>query len=68
MKHIDYGLSIFSRYSFHRVLDGYYCDLADVHDTMLSMEELAAFEVYNRFYEVGSFSGIQQFKNYLEGN
>jgi NDP-sugar pyrophosphorylase family protein len=58
MHHIDYGLGVFQRSAFEAVFDGP-CDLAAVYRDLLSRNQLAAFEVNERFYETGSFEGIQ---------
>jgi MurNAc alpha-1-phosphate uridylyltransferase len=64
MSHIDYGISILSR----RVFESYDApsfDLADVlHDLSLH-RELAAFEVYERFFEIGSMQGIADTEAFL---
>jgi NDP-sugar pyrophosphorylase family protein len=54
MQHIDYGLGVFSRAAF----EGAQADLANVYRDLLQREQLAAFEVHERFYEIGSFEGI----------
>lgn len=66
MRWIDYGLSIFTRDVIgERIPPGRDADLADLlHD--LSLEEsLAGFEVTQRFYEVGSPSGLTDLERYL---
>jgi len=61
MEHIDYGLGVFHRAAFA----GAQSDLADVYRGLLACDELAAFEVHERFYEIGSFAGIQELSSYL---
>jgi hypothetical protein len=56
MQYIDYGLGVFRREAF----EGPQSDLADVYSDLLHRGELAAFEVHERFYEIGSFSGIDE--------
>ena len=58
MQHIDYGLGVFGQSVFVRLTDGP-CDLAKVYQTLLAENDLAAFEVNERFYEAGSFDGIR---------
>ena len=55
MQHIDYGLGVFRAAAFA----GQHADLADVYRGLLHLGELAAFEVHERFYEIGSFEGIR---------
>jgi NDP-sugar pyrophosphorylase family protein len=62
MQHIDYGLGVFSRAAFE---DAAHADLAEVYRDLLRRDRLAAFEVQERFYEVGSFKGIAELSRYL---
>jgi len=64
MRHIDHGLGVFSRSAF---ADGALADLADLYGDLLRRNELAAFEVKERFYEIGSFEGIRELSRHLEG-
>ncbi len=65
MKYIDYGLSIFREEAFESFKELKKFDLAEVHRKLLSENELLGFEVNERFYEVGSFNGIEEFKSYI---
>jgi NDP-sugar pyrophosphorylase family protein len=60
MKHIDYGLLLLR----HQVLDavpaGEKADLADVLCALVRREEVAGFEVRERFYEIGSPQGLRE--------
>ncbi len=64
MQHIDYGLGVFSREVIAALPEGK-LDLAEVYQQLLREGKLAAYEVKERFYEVGSFSGIQDLSDYL---
>lgn len=66
LKYIDYGLGVFHKKAFDRVLSSTYYDLADLYQDLLKEKQLAGFEVNERFYEVGSFSGIEETKNFLK--
>jgi len=63
MRHIDYGLSLFKAAAF----DGYSAeqpfDLADVMRQLVAAEQLAGFEVHERFYEIGSPAGLAELEN-----
>ena len=62
MQHIDYGLGIFSRAAF----DGApHADLAEIYGDLLRSGQLAACEVRERFYEIGSAQGIRELSDYL---
>jgi D-sedoheptulose 7-phosphate isomerase len=63
MQHIDYGLGVFSRAAFE---DGH-ADLAELYGELLRRDRLAAFEVHERFYEIGSFDGIGELSRHLWG-
>ncbi len=56
MQYIDYGLGILRC----GALAGSEADLADLYRALLRRGELAACEVAERFYEIGSFRGIEE--------
>src|SRR5262249_49029151 len=60
MKYIDYGLGVFHASAFADIPEGTACDLAEVYQRLLAQNQLSAFVVTERFYEVGSFSGIKE--------
>ncbi len=64
MQYIDYGLGVFSRAAFEGAERA---DLADLYRDLLHCGQLAAFEVQERFYEVGSYAGIAELSRHLEG-
>jgi NDP-sugar pyrophosphorylase family protein len=65
MRHIDYGLGVFHAAAFAEIPEGTSWDLATVYRDLLDAGELAAFEAPHRFYEIGSFSGIEELSSYL---
>lgn len=67
MQYIDYGLGVWNHRAFNAVLETGSHDLAEVSKTMLLQGELAAFEVTERFYEIGSMSGLEEMRKYLAG-
>ena len=60
MQYIDYGLGVWNHCEFNSVLETGSYDLAEVSKAMLLQGELAAFEVTERFYEIGSMSGLDE--------
>lgn len=64
MRHIDYGLGLFARSVFEELGDGPH-DLASVYQDLHAHDDLTALEVFQRFYEVGSFTGIEELSAYL---
>jgi N-acetyl-alpha-D-muramate 1-phosphate uridylyltransferase len=65
MRWIDYGLGVFRRTAFDHVPAGKPCDLALVYQHLLAQGQLAGFEVRERFYEIGSFDGIEEIGRFL---
>jgi NDP-sugar pyrophosphorylase family protein len=65
MKYIDYGLSILNKNAFNYFINEQIFDLSDLFAVLASRSELSAFEVYERFYEIGSQKGIQETEDYL---
>jgi len=64
MRHLDYGLGAFQKSAFD-VLSEKLLDLSDIYQHLLAQGQLAAFEVRERFYEVGSFEGILALSEFL---
>lgn len=65
MRHIDYGLGVFRASVFGGVAEGESADLATLYQKLLRRGDLAAFEVNERFYEIGTVSGIADTGNFL---
>jgi len=64
MQHIDYGLSAFRRELFDRTPKVF--DLAMLFHDLSLQGELAALEVQERFYEIGSSQGLYDLEDYLQ--
>jgi NDP-sugar pyrophosphorylase family protein len=65
MSYIDYGLGVFHRSVFQNLPETQAFDLARVYQTQLAAGQLAAFEVKQRFYEIGSPQGLRETAEYL---
>ncbi len=65
MMHIDYGLEVFTRDVFAGLPDNQNYDLVTLYQSLINRNQLAAFEVSQRFYENGSFNGISELSAYL---
>ena len=65
MLHIDYGLGAFRAEVFAKVPTEVATDLADLYEDLANQGALAAFEADVRFYEVGSFAGIEALERRL---
>ena len=64
MEYVDYGLSIFQQ-SALATCGVPATDLATVFQELIAGRKLAGFEVKDRFYEVGSWNGIQTLRAHL---
>jgi len=65
MEYIDYGLGVFRQSAFLSFPEDKPFDLVQVFQSLLARRELAAFEVAQRFYEIGSREGIEELANHL---
>jgi NDP-sugar pyrophosphorylase family protein len=66
MHHIDYGLGVFKRDAFEILAPGSVHDLAALYQDLLARGELAALEMRERFYEIGSVAGIEELSRVLK--
>ena len=66
MQHIDYGLTAFERSVFEEWPDGQPFDLSSVCQRLLAHDDLAGYEVAERFYEIGSIPGLEDTRRLLE--
>ena len=65
MAHVDFGLSVLSSEVFAEYGESMFIDLADICSDLSKHGRLAAFEVTERFYEIGSPQGIRETEEYL---
>ena len=68
MTHIDYGLSVLSASVLADYPEGETGDLADVLHRLSVTGRLAAMEVFDRFYEIGSPKGLLETEDYFQEN
>lgn len=66
MKYIDYGLGILTQKAFNDVIEEEVFDLETVYQKLLKKNELAGFEIRERFYEIGSMDGIKEAEKFLK--
>lgn len=64
MKYIDYGFSILSKTSFNETEEIF--DLSEIIIRLININQLAGYEVYERFYEIGSFTGLKELESKLQ--
>lgn len=67
MRYIDYGLAIIKNRCFDRVADEQAIDLSEIYKSLVSEGQMAGLEVYDRFYEIGSFAGLEELNKLLGG-
>lgn len=67
MDYIDYGLSILSAGVFDNIDASAPVDLSDILHRLSVEGNLAGHEVTERFYEIGSVSGIRDTEDFLKG-
>ena len=65
MRHIDYGLTFFQAEAFCSWTDQLNFDLSSVCSQLSVDGQLDGYEVFERFYEIGSIQGIRDFSDYL---
>jgi NDP-sugar pyrophosphorylase family protein len=65
MNYIDYGLGILNADVFAGYPDGGILDLSKVYNELSLKNELFGYEVFERFYEIGSLQGILETEEYL---
>ena len=65
MHHIDYGVTFFREEVFGPWMDQTSFDLSVVCHQLARNGQLDGFEVFERFYEIGSVQGIEEFSQYL---
>ncbi len=65
MHYIDYGLSLFKKTAFATYPSNTFLDLSEIQKNLVVQKEMAAYEVTQRFYEIGSCEGLQELENLL---
>jgi MurNAc alpha-1-phosphate uridylyltransferase len=65
LSHIDFGVSVFSRAALSGFAESSVVDLAGICRELSLQGRLAAYEVLQRFYEIGSPQGIAETERYL---
>jgi NDP-sugar pyrophosphorylase family protein len=65
MQFIDYGLSILTSQALASYPMDQAFDLSTVFQALIRKRQMLGFEVFQRFYEIGSLSGLKETENYL---
>ena len=56
---------MFHRSVFEQIPAGSPCDLSVIYQELLNRNELTAYEIFERFYEIGSHAGLEETINLL---
>ena len=66
LKFIDYGVTYVNKKIFKGIKKNIKFDLSDFFEKISKKNMLSGYKVKKRFYEIGSYSGIKDLKNYLK--
>ena len=67
MHHIDWGLGVLKAAAFAPWRTSEKFDLADLYSGLVEQGQLAGYEVAERFYEIGSMTGLDETNLFLKG-
>ena len=67
MRHIDYGVAVLLRPVVERSPASRPFDLADVYHDLVAEGRMVGYPVSQRFYEIGTPSGLEEARAYLTG-
>ena len=65
MRHIDYGLGILRKETFRDFPSNEAFDLAAVYEKLVNEKQLLGYEVFKRFYEIGSPEGLRELRDMI---
>lgn len=65
MEYIDYGLGLFKPEIFASLPEGQPANLVEIYQKLVADHNLLAYEVKQRFYEIGSFEGLRELDGLL---
>ena len=65
MVYIDYGLGVLSKSVVEKFYQEKIFDLGTIYEALANTQQLAGFEVFERFYEIGSPDGLAQTEEFL---
>ncbi|MBF0504452.1 MAG: NTP transferase domain-containing protein [Candidatus Omnitrophica bacterium] len=65
MDYIDYGLGILRKSAFDVTGFKNIFDLSEIYQYIISKKQMSGYEVTERFYEIGSLSGLAETEKYL---
>jgi NDP-sugar pyrophosphorylase family protein len=65
MEYIDYGLAALRREVIAELPAGHTSDLADLYSQLVARGAMIGYEVFQRFYEIGTANGLAETEAYL---
>jgi NDP-sugar pyrophosphorylase family protein len=65
MQYIDYGLGVLKADTFEKYPRDKEIDLAAIYQGLAAGDQLAGYEVTQRFYEIGSLAGLEETRAYI---
>jgi len=65
MEYTDYGLGILKNSSFESMANKDIFDLSELYQDIISKKQMSAYEVSERFYEIGSLDGLAETEKYI---
>ena len=65
MNYIDYGVALLRRAAAERIPQDRPFDLAELYTSLVAEGRMVGYEVFNRFYEIGTPAGLEEAANYL---
>lgn len=68
MRYIDYGLGVLTAGAIEGESAERPFDLSELYARLAACGRLAGYEVFRRFYEIGTPGGLAEFDSYLRGN
>ena len=66
MVYIEYGANVFRKDVLEMIPQNRFYSLENLFPRLIDMEQLLAFEVKERFYEIGSPRGLKEFEGYIK--
>ena len=66
MNHIDYGLGILNKQVFEDYKEVIF-DLTHVYEKLVEEKQLLGYEIFERFYEIGSKEGLNDLERKIKG-
>ena len=68
MQYIDWGLSILTDKAFGLMGNKNKFKLDEIFSKLIETKQIVGFEIKKRFYEIGSFKGLDEFKKIITNN